>query len=1612
MKHTEKFISPLVAAQFPQVYREEGPMFVAFVKSYYEWLESANNVLYHSRRFPEYRDIDTTIEDFIVYFKEKYLKNIQFETSSNKRLFIKNAIPFYRSKGTERSVDLFFKLIYGVPAKVYYPGDDLFKLSSGEWTVPIYLEVTPSSVSLDFIGKEITGVTSGAIAFVEDLVVKKIKSKYVHVLYISNLQGNFQFDEIIKLNDDAVDLTEYPRTIGSVGKIEIVDGGVGFTVGQTVNFVSANGAFAKAVVTGIQNIEGEVTFELLDGGFGYNSESSVLISNNVLTISGITSNEYVVFETVSQSLSRIDFDTSDGQFVLNTSVFRYDANGDVTGEGIIINKNQIANSGNLVVTTTTGDLTSGVSTLYNTGNTISANIVQIVNVTATGNVIGISSNLTLIAADRTGSYDIGESIYQSNGSTSEWANGIIKSFDVSGDDVVIRITNATGEFIAGELVKGRTSNVQSNLQSYSTKIGVVSVNNTFYSTDPTVNNNKIIGSESSTEGVITAVSTGNGAGFMLGSNTTMDNIEVLPLNTDFIESHRHALLEFDNSDGDFTVGETIRRYYVNNALASEAVVLDVTQTPSNPNGFILIYTVTGNTPGFAPNAAVTLTNTFYTVSNTITADVLDFTPNTAYYTLIAIEADEFGFPADPMGNLTSNTIDNILSFENYTIGTLTTLTSINPGNSYNKSPYVKILEPAIYQYGYKDYSINYSSPTSTFRIGEIVKQANSIGQVELNGAIGQVLSTNTSVLIVRRLLIANSFSTGKILGTTSGAVASVEQVNVYESEVTGFNALIDADTTTLGGSVTSLQPVASGFGYQNQEIVTFYLSEDESIEGTAKLTLNKEGMAEGFYNENGGFLSSNKYVYDGHYYQEYSYDVFVGLPFDKYSDMFKKVLHVAGTKAYGTFDSSTKVDTLVANPESSISYLSNVAYGYVSGNTSSANLVGTDTEFEVMFSVGDYISVYNSNFAFVYDTKKIAQIVDNTHLIMSGPLSFTNSHSTYYKLNDGSDEDYNGDVVIEYDFSSLPANTTLTRASTAWYIDDAGILQQAATNVPRFTANGLLVEAASTNFIRNSTMVGGSVGVLPNNWGNNGTSGTTLTILGIGTENGSNYLDLRYSGTPSSTQTRLGLESITGLPALTGQDWNLSASIKIVAGDLTNISSIAWLIQERNSIGTSLVTKTGSNFKTNLGANYYRASFSTVLSGGGTVAFAIPELALGLSIGQAIDITLRITMPQMERGTVATSFIKTTSAAVTRAADILTLSTKNGSYDIDIDRVSGTTALVGTIVTANTYTVPTNVSPILDIITTRIDNEIENISFMNVVLPYKTSLSRASTGWYFDNAGVLQSASTNVPRYNYNPNTLAYEGLLTEPARTNGIRNNTMVGAVAGSPGTLPTNWRSSNFAESGMTYTIVGAGSDNGINYIELKVSGTVAVAGFYDLVRYDVAGAIAAANSQVWNQSIYLKLVGGSLSGLNGGGPRLGLYAYNGGGAFITTIAGSYYQPSSSWQRATGSFTLSDATVASIIPIITINVTIGAIIDFTVRVGLPQLEQGSGASSPIKTTSAAVTRAADVLTMTLPNGTYNFDITNLSGVTNVTNEVVSGETYAVPTSLSPLQTIKTRKL
>jgi len=161
----EPLISPLVERVFPDVYREEGPALVAFVRHYIEWAESASGPLYHSRRLLDYGDVDLTPDALLARLRSKYLPGVPQTPDTNTRVLIKHCLDLYRSRGSPRAVDLFFRLAYGSRATIYYPSYDLMRASSGRYVRPVYVEISPVSHIPSIAGHEIVGDSSGATAF-------------------------------------------------------------------------------------------------------------------------------------------------------------------------------------------------------------------------------------------------------------------------------------------------------------------------------------------------------------------------------------------------------------------------------------------------------------------------------------------------------------------------------------------------------------------------------------------------------------------------------------------------------------------------------------------------------------------------------------------------------------------------------------------------------------------------------------------------------------------------------------------------------------------------------------------------------------------------------------------------------------------------------------------------------------------------------------------------------------------------------------------------------------------------------------------------------------------------------------------------------------------------------------------------------------------------------------------------------------------------------------------------------------------------------------------------------------------------------------------------------
>jgi hypothetical protein len=231
-----------------------------------------------------------------------------------------------------------------------------------------------------------------------------------------------------------------------------------------------------------------------------------------------------------------------------------------------------------------------------------------------------------------------------------------------------------------------------------------------------------------------------------------------------------------------------------------------------------------------------------------------------------------------------------------------------------------------------------------------------------------------------------------------------------------------------------------------------------------------------------------------------------------------------------------------------------------------------------------------------------------------------------------------------------------TRAGTVTQTDLAGNVLSVAANTLRMCDRGLLPFESRTNSVRNNTMVGatagvvGSGGALPTNWVLNVAGGLTTTVIGTGTENGVNYVDVRFSGTSSGTDFRMSFENSTAITAADAQVWSESFYLSVVGGSKANISDFHHYMGERTAAGAAVTSGSSANFTSTLDATQRRFPYTRTLAGGGTVARVTPEFQWVMSNGAAIDITLRFGMPQMELGAFVSPVIPTSTVAVTAAA--------------------------------------------------------------------------------------------------------------------------------------------------------------------------------------------------------------------------------------------------------------------------------------------------------------------------------------------------------------------------
>ena len=225
-----------------------------------------------------FRDPDKAISNFLTKFRNEFLNTLPESLNSgvSKRKLIKNVKSLYRSKGTNRGHELFFKLLFNESSETIYPREQMLRASDGQWDTQLIMRAIQTTAQLqtgdtaNLVGRTITGETSGATAIIENVFKFQIGTNLVteFILNEDTISGTFSTSEVIRGTATDDDDVFIKATItGIPNSTTITNDGTLYTEGETVT-VTGGGTGAILNVDAIGR--GSLTnFYIDNGGSGY-----------------------------------------------------------------------------------------------------------------------------------------------------------------------------------------------------------------------------------------------------------------------------------------------------------------------------------------------------------------------------------------------------------------------------------------------------------------------------------------------------------------------------------------------------------------------------------------------------------------------------------------------------------------------------------------------------------------------------------------------------------------------------------------------------------------------------------------------------------------------------------------------------------------------------------------------------------------------------------------------------------------------------------------------------------------------------------------------------------------------------------------------------------------------------------------------------------------------------------------------------------------------------------------------------------------------------------------------------------------------------------------------
>lgn len=342
---TDNKVSLLINKQVPEFVREEYPVFISFLEAYYEFLENKqgtqkNDLTTKSKELKYISDVDDSIEEFEQQFLNSYATFLPKDTTIDKALLIKNVLPLYLSKGSEKSFKLLFRMLFGGELEINYPKNNVLRASDGRWEVEnavkvsteIYSNYTGNGTNKTFyiLGKlgfsEVSVYVNNVLQTTGYGIRKEsqklvfntapannavIKVGYAETLdkaifanrRITGVRSNAtatveKVSKSVVNNKTVLELYVNPKTL--LGE---------FTIGEgvTTNVIGPDDNLINVSFTTISSL---LRINIIDGGSSYNVGDPVIVASDVSTIPATA----IVSKTFKGTITKVTIDEGGSGF--------------------------------------------------------------------------------------------------------------------------------------------------------------------------------------------------------------------------------------------------------------------------------------------------------------------------------------------------------------------------------------------------------------------------------------------------------------------------------------------------------------------------------------------------------------------------------------------------------------------------------------------------------------------------------------------------------------------------------------------------------------------------------------------------------------------------------------------------------------------------------------------------------------------------------------------------------------------------------------------------------------------------------------------------------------------------------------------------------------------------------------------------------------------------------------------------------------------------------------------------------------------------------------------------------------------------------------------------